>query len=181
LSLEWLQYEQYLHHTILANIRRDAFTNKNHYDKRCMHQEQNYYLPPHRRWFRLVLSPHYLAEILLYLSFAIILEIATTPSAVHDGFSCKNVDGNNKDATDIFHLEIVIKLLSAGIRYRHWMLFLWVATNLTVSAMNSYDWYNLIYRDDNNRKKENTTNDGERHQRTANACDSRRALFPNIL
>jgi hypothetical protein len=99
----WLQYEQYKHHVILANIRRrsqqqqlvdtvitktkekrddyrndeddeDEGCNSNNKQRRT-HTCTRYSFPPYQRWFRYVLCPHYLAEILLYLTFAIILEL----------------------------------------------------------------------------------------------------------
>jgi 3-oxo-5-alpha-steroid 4-dehydrogenase 3 len=71
--------------------------------------EQDYKVPS-KGWFHFVSCPHYLAEILIYLSFAPVL------------YSSKNY-GSHKAAA----------------------LVLWVATNLTVSAIKSHDWYLLQY------------------------------------
>lgn len=177
----WLQYEQHIHHVILADIRRVTVTKKKkqdgtkHEDKSSLRQNQHYSLPPYRRWFRYVLSPHYLAEILLYLSFAIILEIAAS-STVRNDSVCKNISGN---FTSLFYFGKMVDYLFLGRRYRHWMLFVWVATNLTVSALNSYDWYSSMYKN-SNRISNSLTTDAASHRHVKNVYD-RKALFPKIL
>eukprot|EP00536_Pseudo-nitzschia_multiseries_P016466 jgi/Psemu1/46306/gm1.46306_g len=124
---------------------------------------RHYSLPPYRRWFRYVLSPHYLAEILLYVSFAVLLEEAaataaaeiedtTRASMVPEESTCANdsigSNGANTNSsigtsTSTYGLwnRRALVLLSNGRSNRHWALLLWVATNLTVSALNTYDWY----------------------------------------
>lgn len=172
----WLQYEQHAHHDILAGLRRNAVakTKLGHDDCDCNDVNSNpknnnsssgdndckrklpntreqYSLPPYRRWFRYVLSPHYLAEILLYLSFAVLLETSVVaegvPTVVPNEFVCANSNSQNHDIQHtasgyvLWFGKTLLPLLSVGRKNRHWMLFLWVATNLTVSALNSYDWY----------------------------------------
>lgn len=102
-----------------------------------------YSLPPYHRWFRYVLCPHYLAEILIYLSFAIILELAIL---INRNSTTTDNDNDNMtiemETESICNLKIIYCIIiSLGRRNRHWMLLLWVTTNLTVSALNSYDWY----------------------------------------
>ncbi len=110
----WMQFEQYMHHKILADTRQGS-TNPSSYS-----------LPPNRRWFRWSLCPHYLAEILIYASWAILLAqqedypIATMASL--EGASYERV----------FHFFAA---------QRHWFLLFWVYVNLTVSAFNNRDWY----------------------------------------
>jgi 3-oxo-5-alpha-steroid 4-dehydrogenase 3 len=59
----WMQWEQHIHHKILADMRQGPeSTNRAAYG-----------LPPNRRWFRFCLCPHYLAEILIYVSWAVLL------------------------------------------------------------------------------------------------------------
>jgi 3-oxo-5-alpha-steroid 4-dehydrogenase 3 len=99
----WFQYEQYQHHLLLAGLRRRK-------------GGPSHPLPPPIRWFRSILCPHYLAEILLYFTWALML---------HE----QDLVVGSKSMIDI------------GIHYRHWFLFLWVATNLTVSSLNNYEWY----------------------------------------
>ncbi len=183
----WLQYEQHMHHVILADMRRVPFFEKKVDDETkagccniSLRQNRHYSRPPYRRWFRYVLSPHYLAEILLYLSFAIILEM--TPTAVQNDFLCRNISDNNFEK--LFALERIVDFLFAKRKYRHWMLFMWVATNLTISAMNNYDWYNSSYDNENTgmlRRGDNSTTPGAAsHPRTA-SLDTRSAIFPKVL
>ena len=110
----WLQYEQHMHHVILADIRRVPFFEKKVVDETkagcyniSLHQNRHYSRPPYKRWFRYVLAPHYLAEISLYLSFAIILEMA--PSAVQNDSLCRNISDNNFEK--LFALERIIHFL----------------------------------------------------------------------
>lgn len=184
----WLQYEQHMHHIILADIRRilvvedvkkfDDTTNDD--CKHTLPKHQNYSLPPYRRWFRFVLSPHYLAEILLYLSFALILEMA--PSMFQNSSICVNTGRHSHEHSKSLG-ETIIYCVFAARRYRHWMLFLWVATNLTVSAMNNYDWYQSRFKEDDAMKRSNTSSFGSttRSQRQAGSSQKRRAIFPKIL
>ena len=195
----WLQYEQHKHHVILADIRRVAGTTKkrNHDDDDddddCTRlQNQHHSLPPHRRWFRYVLSPHYLAEILLYLSFAIILETAVVHSdlvCTNNSSSSSSISSNkNIDKKNVSFFLFGRILLSIGRRYRHWMLFVWVATNLTVSALNSYEWYHSRYfysnsNSNNCKRKDNGTNNKDNsgnHRLARDDRDQRAALFPKI-
>jgi 3-oxo-5-alpha-steroid 4-dehydrogenase 3 len=103
------QYEQYQHHKILAQMRSSKAI------------ASSYTLPPARRWFRLILCPHYLAEILLYFTWAIIIQ-------------------QQNEEVEI-KITRVKRIISLGVKYRHWFLFVWVLTNLTVSSFNNYEWY----------------------------------------
>lgn len=174
----WLQYEQHMHHVILADIRRVAVDDEaKNKDESNLRQSQHHSLPPYRRWFRYVLCPHYLAEIMLYLSFAIILEIPAA-AAVQNNSVCKNISSNNFE--DLFFFENMNYSLFVGRRYQHWMLFVWVAVNLTVSAMNSYDWYNSRYTN-STRKSDNPTSTDSASRQLAGNRNKRKALFPKIL
>lgn len=178
----WLQYEQGRHHVILADIRRVTLIEKKQEDKIMNEDESNplqnqhYSLPPYRRWFRYVLSPHYLAELLIYLSFAMILEISAGRS-VQNNSVCENSSSNDFEYMSWFERMIIYLLV--GKRYRHWTLFVWVSTNMTVSALNSYDWYNSTFKNSKNQNDIPTT-DNAKHRLAENNV-KRRALFPNIL
>lgn len=103
----YFQYEQYQHHHLLAELRNKG--------RATSHQ-----LPPPKRWFRHILCPHYLAEILLYFTWALMLH----------------------DHDHVMESQAITKV---GVHYRHWFLFLWVTTNLTVSSLNNYEWYKSRY------------------------------------
>lgn len=171
----WMQYEQHVHHIILADIRRVGLAEKRLDDEKDDGGNRNLYQnPPYQRWFCYVLSPHYLAEVLLYFSFAILLEIAAAAS-VQNNSECESVSHN---FGALFIYGRIVGSLSVWRRYRHWMLFVWVATNLTVSAMNSYDWYDLRCKGNSSTSDNTATNRGN-HRRAENRY-KRRAIFPKI-
>ena len=204
----WFQYEQSMHHVILANIRRkgpqrsvqeastasvirigtnntDTYTTKNN--------KQYYRLPPKTRWFRHVLCPHYLAEIMIYFTFAIIIELSMIriiiPNQIYPSNCFYHYLWNSKHipASTILNDNLVVTacfiLLSWGRRYRHWALFFWVFVNLTVSARNNYDWYHsessntLVMRNDgddddnnyNHKKDDDCINDNDDTKKYQNA------------
>jgi len=116
----WMQYEQHIHHNILATMRLGA------------KDRPAYSLPPNQRWFRWSLCPHYLAEILIYASWSILLtQEKSLPLAKFDWLANTSPSIN--------------RLLRTAAEQRHWYLLLWVATNLTVSAFNNRDWYRQHY------------------------------------
>lgn len=65
LTCLWAQYQQYRHHCILAELR-DTTKDSAAVGTQC-------YSIPSRGWFIYVSCPHYLAEILIYISFALVL------------------------------------------------------------------------------------------------------------
>jgi 3-oxo-5-alpha-steroid 4-dehydrogenase 3 / polyprenol reductase len=99
------QYQQYRHHVLLANLRKPDRYQKSIDSSK--HNRQQYSLPTDG-WFQYVTCPHYFAEIIIYLSFAMLLELEK-PIIYH---------GN-----------------------RHFMVLLWVASNLTMSARINFRWY----------------------------------------
>jgi len=108
------QAQQHIHHKILADIRKgDASSSFGRYSI------------PMGRWFNTVSCPHYLAEILIYVAFAIMLNEDMPPCGTF-------VQPNSQLAmSSVFGLR----------RYKHLILCIWVATNLTVSAHKSHGWY----------------------------------------
>jgi 3-oxo-5-alpha-steroid 4-dehydrogenase 3 len=61
----WAQYQQHRHHRLLANLRINPQTNSSH--------KSPTYKIPTGGWFRMVSCPHYLAEIILYMCFTILV------------------------------------------------------------------------------------------------------------
>lgn len=110
------QAQQHAHHKILAGLRKGGAKSLEQYSI------------PSGRWFSYVSCPHYFAEILIYAAFAIMLH----PLAVNAS-SCETLKLINLPAS-------AASLL--GLRsYKHLVLLVWVATNLTVSARTSHEWY----------------------------------------
>lgn len=121
----WMQYEQHVHHQILANLRRRATEG----------HSSTYSLPPHQRWFQWSLCPHYLAEILIYASWSMLL---TQEKTVPFNQPLESTRWSNRS---VLSSNLLLRLSTQ----RHWFLFLWVSTNLTVSALNNRDWYRKRY------------------------------------
>lgn len=117
----WMQYEQHVHHRILAELRQSRSNSR-----------PTYSLPPNRRWFRWSWCPHYFAEILIYVSWAVLLTQQKTLS-LEQPMRLSSM------------LPWCHTLLPFAAAQRHWFLFLWVSTNLTMSAMNNRDWYQSRY------------------------------------
>jgi 3-oxo-5-alpha-steroid 4-dehydrogenase 3 len=113
----WAQYQQYRHHCLLARLRSPNNDNNTLKSKSDAKSKTVYSLPV-GGWFRFVTCPHYLAEILIYFAFAILLEMQMQMQ-IH------------RDDTHYVHTR----------RFRHFFLLAWVATNLTVSALTNHNWY----------------------------------------
>mmetsp|Transcript_22081 Transcript_22081/g.48108 ORF Transcript_22081/g.48108 Transcript_22081/m.48108 type:complete len:350 (-) Transcript_22081:30-1079(-) len=119
------QVEQYLHHEILAELRGA----KGGKSPSAAAKSSQYQLPA-GRWFRYVSCPHYLAEILVYISFAILLHPLK-------GVSCDSVLAHWEH--DGVHAAV--EYASILRKHNHLILLAWVATNLAVSANSSHTWY----------------------------------------
>jgi 3-oxo-5-alpha-steroid 4-dehydrogenase 3 len=107
----WAQYQQYRHHCLLARLRSPPNMNDTNNNNSSNAKTVCTYSLPVGGWFRFVTCPHYLAEILIYFAFAILLEM---------------------QRGDYYH---------STHRFRHFFLLGWVTTNLTVSALCNHDWY----------------------------------------
>jgi hypothetical protein len=130
----YFQYEQHQHHIILASLRSDK--GKGDHDTSTT-SPAHHSLPPKRRWFRWILCPHYLTEIFFYFSLALLLEVDDEMMSIRTIY--------DEGAFAYISPTCLHPGLMALRRYRHWMLVLWVTTNLTISALNSYDWYQKRY------------------------------------
>jgi 3-oxo-5-alpha-steroid 4-dehydrogenase 3 len=115
----WAQYQQYRHHCLLARLRSPNIDNKiTSKSKSNAKPAKTVYSLPVGGWFRFVTCPHYLAEILIYVAFAVLLEMEMQRQIqIHRDHSV--------------HIR----------RFRYFFLLAWVATNLTVSALLNHKWY----------------------------------------
>ena len=70
----WGQYQQHKHHVLLADMRKpEQSTNTATAAGNSKDKSATKYSLPSGGWFQYVTCPHYLAEILVYVSFAILL------------------------------------------------------------------------------------------------------------
>jgi 3-oxo-5-alpha-steroid 4-dehydrogenase 3 len=108
------QYNQYLHHSILASYR-------------CQAQSNQRYSIPVGNWFQFISCPHYLAEILIYASFTILL---------HD-------DGqhDHEIVCDTGSHRRIAGICSLILPWRNCVFLTWVTINLAVSARSTHAWY----------------------------------------
>eukprot|EP00978_Attheya_sp_CCMP212_P002387 scaffold4890_cov57-Attheya_sp.AAC.1 len=114
------QYEQHLHHVILANLRKRAnqtTISRTVPSKSSGETKGNHYAIPIGRGFDYVSCPHYLAEICIYISFYLLL-------------------GHNHN--DGLQFESLVELLQ---KHQATILLFWVTVNLTISAQGSHQWY----------------------------------------
>ena len=119
----FFQYQQHRHHLLLANLRAR--------DRSASDPE---YSIPIGGWFRFVSCPHYLSEIMIYFTLAKL-------GAEDDG--SETMLGLNYVGP---HSDLVHDILSALNQKRRWVLLIWVATNLSISAYHTHEWYRRHFR-----------------------------------
>jgi len=162
----WGQYEQYHHHVLLSSLRQSpestTTTTKTPAAMRIGHHKI-----PQGRWFVHVSCPHYLAEIIIYVALCAIMMMMqvyhpsgkpTDMSHIRCGEDA-TTDFCTTHATfpwvdaippfgrwlgpplDNHQNKLVVTFLLAIRRHRHVVLLVWVASNLTVTALRSHRWY----------------------------------------
>jgi 3-oxo-5-alpha-steroid 4-dehydrogenase 3 / polyprenol reductase len=111
------QREQFLHHRILAKCRTEDHTKE--------------YKIPCGRLFTYVCCPHYTAEILIYSTFLVL------------GYRGSGEYEFEKSFDNTENIIAIDFLNQCGrfIPYRHFILFIWVISNLAVSAHSNHRWY----------------------------------------
>ena len=113
MSCHFFQYQQHRHHAILGNLRPNKTT-------KSSTGGVNSYRIPKRGWFKFVSCPHYLAEIMIYFMLAILMELQIDMTTVQDEES---------------------GVLSRIYKFKHWIVLVWVSTNLSISAGRTHGWY----------------------------------------
>jgi hypothetical protein len=111
------QYQQYRHHLILANVRRRPSDGAATAATEYKDKPQRYVLPK-EGWFTIVTCPHYLAEILVYVSFVWILWMEQSQP-------------NVSPVSSVWYFVF----------YRPVLVLVWVTSNLTMSALINHQWY----------------------------------------
>lgn len=143
----WAQYQQHWHHVLLARLRRHLGKPESSVGPEVPRRRQlqssndqpssslSLYVLPQGGWFQYVSCPHYLAEILVYATWAAMKDVSATatPAIGHDDVQ-SNHDDDEESRRRLLH--------------RHWILVVWVTTNLTVSALLTHAWYLRHFRDD---------------------------------
>lgn len=110
----WAQYQQYRHHLILAGLRRSLGL----MGERC--NEDSYKIPK-GGWFDHVTCPHYTAEVLLYLSYGVLIWV--------DGRLPLQLP-NSTDDIGVLCRE-----------YRYFITLGFVFANLLFAALGNHYWY----------------------------------------
>ena len=127
----YFQYEQHRHHVILGNLRNNP------------NSASTYYSLPTGGWFERISCPHYLAEIMIYFMFALLLN-------KHQQYIARESDmrawighlGNSMLSwLDPYLGNDSMAVLITMYKSRQWILLVWVTTNLSISATRTHDWY----------------------------------------
>lgn len=113
------QREQFLHHRILAECRRVG----NKYGGR--------YIVPNGRLFTFISSPHYLAEIMIYFTFILFEGGHSNDEFLHAS--------NQTLIQSVMHNQLISN--ETIVKNRHLFIFIWVVSNLGVSAHTNQQWY----------------------------------------
>ena len=108
----YFQYQQYRHHVLLANLRSRTEKTKT-------------YSIPIGGWFEYISCPHYFSEIMIYVMFSLLVHMNTTDLT----------EQWNSTQTLFGDAIATLQMLA------HWMLLLWVTTNLSISAWRTHQWY----------------------------------------
>lgn len=131
------QVEQHIHHKILSQCRKG---NKEKSDtKYCDFSFSHGYTIPTGRWFRYVSFPHYLSEILIYLSFVLMLHYSLNKYKTSLSWQICNIILLKHNLQ--YLLSYLLYFISVLRQYKHIALLFWVITNLSVSSLNNYKWY----------------------------------------
>jgi hypothetical protein len=185
----WAQYQQFRHHSILANLRRPkssivsttangpssnghgpnshhltspiatiksahdrATTNSNHTPNMKgsnLSIDINSYKIPMDGWFQYVTCPHYFAEVLLYLSYGILIGIDGRLPNLHRCIDFYHVHYVVHGATSSLSVLTSppffgVPLYSIFIvlwEFRYIVTFLFVVLNLQFAAIDNHNWY----------------------------------------
>lgn len=131
----WGQLEQYYHHQILSNLRPPA----SHIQRSEESMKDNAHKLPKGRWFHHIACPHYLAEIIIYISLVLLLQAAK--GGMKDHIVTNHTCETNVPFADFLKSMHLLPVLLKLREHRCTILLLWVSTNLTVTAIRSHMWY----------------------------------------
>ncbi len=131
----YFQYQQHRHHVILANLRVGG----------PMPTKTTQYSIPTGGWFEHASCPHYFSEIMIYITFAMLM---------NEGSCISRERFAEAWVAERSHYPIISKIFAGGLedspwldtllathRFRNWILCIWVATNQAISAYRTHNWY----------------------------------------
>ena len=93
------------------------------------------YLIPVGGWFKYVSCPHYFSEIMIYFMFSLLVHNVPNAPVKGDPRVCVN------HLLELSPNTVLIATLMTIYRSKHWILWIWVVVNLSVSASRTDDWY----------------------------------------
>lgn len=145
----WGQFEQYQHHAILAELRRNR-TEKG-MGPRSAYKSK--YRLPQGHWFELVSSPHYLSEIIIYVGLITLLNCSssqnmqeiTQGSEPFKSFSSPVRFIDPDGSCLLYALKLLQYSSSSG--FKACALMSWIVTNLSISAHRNHRWYQHEFAD----------------------------------
>jgi 3-oxo-5-alpha-steroid 4-dehydrogenase 3 / polyprenol reductase len=137
----WAQFEQYQHHCLLSSLRPSSSSSSDTANTATT-TTINHKIP-RGRLFHYVSCPHYLAEIIIYASLCLALsqdtDCTTTNSRIcRDRFPSAFYSLGQRHSSTGTILEDILVTMS---QRRRFVLFLWVASNLTVTSLRCHRWY----------------------------------------
>jgi len=127
----YFQYIQHIHHVILANLRKSKGGTGS--GRQC--STTIYYSIPLGGWFHYISCPHYLSEIMIYFMLALLIH--------NNNLQKYNTLIDDKGNNEFYNLSLSI--LTIMHNFKHWILFLWVVINLSISANRTHDWYRMNF------------------------------------
>lgn len=121
------QYQQHIHHVALAKLRKTAPEKKGKEATRDHTANGSCYKLPQGHWFKFVSSPHYLAEIIIYIGFLVLQLCSTT----------FDTPWQTKRLPNTYS---IFEYYSAPC-YKKIALMMWIFTNLSITAHRNHKWY----------------------------------------
>eukprot|EP00970_Alexandrium_tamarense_P008953 scaffold1752_cov197-Alexandrium_tamarense.AAC.18 len=123
----YFQYQQYRHHSILASLR----------SRNTASAKKSSYSIPSGGLFEYVTCPHYMSEIMIYFMFAGMLALQSKCGCVGGDEVKSIVSATPFKVLGNGATSVLLRLYNST----HWIVLLWVATNLSISANKSHAWY----------------------------------------
>lgn len=140
----YFQYQQHRHHAILANLRGVGEDSMSSSTKTTKH-----YAIPIGGWFEYVSCPHYFSEIMIYITFAMLLNDGSyvllernVEAWVAD---CRRYSTTPSQFCGLMSDTPLMDMIIAVHRSRAWILCIWVATNQAISAYRTHEWYRTSF------------------------------------